>query len=628
MPQIDVRPFKPESNVDIINAIRKNASPDYQRRVPEASKGALQDNLLHLTEFRPRWNEFVDNLINRIGLVIAKNNTWSNPYSKFKRGMMQMGDTIEEINVGLIKARVYNSDRLNLERDIFGQYPPDVQSSFHKITRQEYYAVTVNEPMLKRAFITEGDLGNFITSVMQAPTTSDQWDEFLQMCSLFRQYHDAGGFFKVHVDDLDDNTITEDERTTRAKDFLRLVRGFAGTLSFLSTHYNAAGMPVAVRPDELELFITPEALAAIDVDALAGAFNIEKAQMPGKINVIPAEQFNIPGAQAILTTPEFFVVADTLLDTTNQWNPVGLTNNYFFHHHEIISASRFVPALLFTTEAGDVITIPETPVVEMGTLTVTNEEGTTVTNVLRGSLYQLIGEAVTDPAGGDNDNVRLELVGNDSTHSYITSAGVIHVAPDEDSGTLTVNAYAIDSEPPQITGTVTVNVVGTKTTLWPNPHVDVDTDDDNIFEATPAELTMDAATGHVDIPTVDNIEYKETITGVTFTDVGDLVGITAHGLPAGAKVSFAGITTTTGIVNGTDYFVINPTANNFQVATTLGGAALPLTTNGTATSATAHLVDGTTVTVPAASTRVFSAVAINAHELTPGATASWSFTRP
>jgi hypothetical protein len=67
---------------------------------------------------------------------------------------------------------------------------------------------------------------------------------------------------------------------------------------------------------------------------------------------------------------------------------------------------------------------------------------------------------------------------------------------------------------------------------------------------------------------------------VTFTDTGDLVTLTNHGLKSGKQITFKSITTTTGITKDTIYYVINPTATTFQVAATLGGAAIALTTNG------------------------------------------------
>lgn len=70
---------------------------------------------------------------------------------------------------------------------------------------------------------------------------------------------------------------------------------------------------------------------------------------------------------------------------------------------------------------------------------------------------------------------------------------------------------------------------------------------------------------------------------VTFTDSGDTVNRTAHGYQNGQPVVFDTIVTTTGISVDTTYYVVNRAANTFQVASTLGGTALTLTTDGSGT---------------------------------------------
>ena len=70
---------------------------------------------------------------------------------------------------------------------------------------------------------------------------------------------------------------------------------------------------------------------------------------------------------------------------------------------------------------------------------------------------------------------------------------------------------------------------------------------------------------------------------VTFTDTGDTVDRTAHGYTNGMPISFNTVVTTTGIVAYQRYYVINATADTFQLSATQGGSALALTTNGTGT---------------------------------------------
>jgi hypothetical protein len=70
---------------------------------------------------------------------------------------------------------------------------------------------------------------------------------------------------------------------------------------------------------------------------------------------------------------------------------------------------------------------------------------------------------------------------------------------------------------------------------------------------------------------------------VTFQDTGDTVTLVAHGLENDDEVSFAAITSTTGLALNTIYYIVNKTTDTFQVASTIGGSPLPLTTDGSGT---------------------------------------------
>ena len=66
----------------------------------------------------------------------------------------------------------------------------------------------------------------------------------------------------------------------------------------------------------------------------------------------------------------------------------------------------------------------------------------------------------------------------------------------------------------------------------------------------------------------------------TFTDSGDTVNRTSHGLLNGQIVAFSSITSTTGISTYKSYYVVGRTANTFQLSDTPGGSAKALTTDG------------------------------------------------
>ena len=466
MPTMPVKQFRPDtSNVQILNAIRKNASNLYQSRIPAATKGNLSQTQKRIMDFAPARNEFMDSLVNQIGLILIRSRSWTNKLKEFKRGMLEYGDTIEEIQVGLAQAHTYDSDREYLEKTLFGQHRLNSQSSFHKVNRQNFYAVSVNRAMLQRAFTSDTGLIQLINEIIEAPTTSDELDEFLAMSRMFRLYHDNDGFFNVNVPDVSAVTSTE----SQAKALLRAIRSYSETLTFISEHYNAAGMPVFAPKNDLVIFLTPEVKAAIDVNALAAAFNVGYAEAESRMVTIPAEQFDIPGTQAILTTSAFFVVADTLFETRTVENAVGLHDNYFLHHHQIISVSRFAPAVRFSTDPTTAITAPADAVTGLTDISVVDRNGSAVDSVERGMLYQVLVSTETEAELSNLDAVELSLQGATSDWSRITNTGTFMLGADEPAASVTITAVASDDS--TVTAELSVAASGDVLNLWPNPSV-------------------------------------------------------------------------------------------------------------------------------------------------------------
>lgn len=468
-----IRSLKPTPNHVLLNLIRTKSSDDYQRRIPAATKSNLSHMMEHLSDplNRPLWNEFVSALLNRVGLVIGQSKMWSNPMAEFKIGMLPFGSTIEEYQVGLIKAQSYDGEREHLEKDIFGRHEIDVQSSFHTLNRQDVYPITINQQQLKQAFLEPNGLSRFVDDLMTAPATSDQWDEFLLMCNLFPEYEKNGGFFRIQVPDVADSNSTEAD----AKKALRTMRSIAQTMKFPSELYNAAGMPTWANPDELVVFTSPEFAAAIDVEALAAAFNIDYAAAAGRIITIPKERLGVGDAQAIITTKNFFMVADTHFEITSAFNPRDLHTNYFLHHWQIISASRFVPAIMLTTGPGTDVSRLETPVTSVANIVVTDRYGATVTTVKRGELYNVQSKAITAPADGVNDAVQYSVSNPTSSRTRVTNEGVLEVGPDEAVTSLTITARAVWTDPDDLrqagpTKTLTLTVTGDQMKYWPVPE--------------------------------------------------------------------------------------------------------------------------------------------------------------
>ena len=464
----DILDLRDLSNAGLLDGIREDASFDYQSRIPAATQAGVAEVANKLTQYRPAWNEFLNGFINRIGAVYARSQMWTNPLSVYKKGLMTYGDTVEEYMADMLEAHAYDPDRDYGEKVLFGQERPNVEVNYHRVNRQNFYKFTVNEKMLRRAFLNDGGLSELISQIMEAPLKSDQYDEFLIMTKLFSENEANGGFFKVQVPDFTGlSTTSEDARSA-----LKTVRSLAYRLPILSRKYNAAGLPVSAKPEDMVLIGTPDFLASIDVDGLAPIFHMDKAQiMAERVVGIPEEYLGIDGAQGILTTKDFFMVFDTLIENRSQPNPAGLYENYFLHHHGIYSLSRFVPAILLTSDSGTIEVRKAFAVSSVAVPVVSDRDGASVTTVQRGDIYSLSAAVTTNPVGEDVA-VAYSVTGNNSTHTYVTQQGVLYVDKGETSASIVVTVHTVSTDPGNArldakTNSVTLTVAGDIVSEWP-----------------------------------------------------------------------------------------------------------------------------------------------------------------
>lgn len=128
---------------------------------------------------------------------------------------------------------------------------------------------------------------------------------------------------------------------------------------------------------------------------------------------------------------------------------------------------------------------------------------------------------------------------------------------------------------------------------------------------TKTSITTTARSVTIPMTNTTGIEVGMQVTGgasplttaaaVTFTDTGDIVTLSNHGLSANDEVSFVTITGTTGIVIFTIYYVIYVSSSTFQLAAIPSGTALPLTTNGSGTlwhrTEVASIIANTSITM-------------------------------
>lgn len=409
--------FNLKNSYDIINAIRNEASPQFQQYVPLANADNVVEVGAGIQLSQTIQNEFITSLVDRIGLVVIRSVSLKNPLSKFKKGMMPLGRTIEEIFIDITEEKMYDPE--DAEQTVFKREIPNVKTLFHERNRQGLYKQTIQEDSLRTAFISWGNFDSFVSGVINAIYNSAEVDEYKYMKLLIDNYYQQGHFTIVPVDKPDTETAS--------RELIKKMRSTARkmTLPFGSRDYNALAVHTRSDMNNLHLIIDADLEAQTDVDVLAKAFNMDKTTFLGNVTVI--DGFASAGLEAVLIDKDFYMVYDQMHKMRTIYNPQGLYWQYNYHIWQVLSISRFANAVAFVS--GDVPPVTQVIV------------DPTIASIKQGRTHQF--KAYVRSNDDEEHTVNWSVAGAGGNakkpQTTISSDGLLTIAGDEE-GELIVKA--------------------------------------------------------------------------------------------------------------------------------------------------------------------------------------------
>lgn len=423
------------NGMQLLNVIRRDASQAYKDRVPKATQDNIAEIGNPILNYEAIRNEFLDALVNRIGMVIITSRSYNNPLKRFKKGMMSLGETVEEIFVNIIKAEPYylvDDQGKTAAQDELERRLPNVLAAFHKRNRQDKYPVTIQNDDLRTAFLSYQGVEDLVSKIIEAVYTSDEYDEFLLMKNVFFEAGMRGALRPVTVPGLDSDV--------NAKKTMTLFRQTALDLTFMRSDSNFMGVTTHTPLDEQVIFILSSVAATVDVEVLASAFNMDKTNFIGRrVIVDDFGGLEKEGVIAIAADEDWFMVFDNYLTMTSDYVASRLYYNYFLHHWETLSYSPFKNVVAFTTEVPTVTSVTITP----STASVTKAAGGTV---------QLT--ATVTGTGLISNNVVWTIT--EDANASVNSSGLVTIKPGITVDSLTVTATSKLDNTKSDTATITL----------------------------------------------------------------------------------------------------------------------------------------------------------------------------
>ena len=354
------------SSVDILNAIRNNATQNYREYIPKATADAdsIRQIGAIIMDYPALQNEFLSALVNRIARVLITSKMYDNPWSFFKKGLLEYGESVEEIFVNI--AKPFQFDPAVAENNVFKREIPDVRAAFHIMNYQKYYKATISNDQLRQAFLSWQGISDLIAKIVDAMYTGANYDEFQTMKYMLARHILDGHMYPVEIPAVE---------TANMKSIVSAIKGISNKYTFLSTDYNLAGVATFTNKSEQYMLINSNFDATMDVEVLASAFNMDKAEFSGRRVLVDSfgsldtarlgelfagdstyeeisedELKALDLIPAILVDRDWFMIFDNFYNFTEQYNGEGLYWNYWYHVWKTFSVSPFANNALFIPE--------------------------------------------------------------------------------------------------------------------------------------------------------------------------------------------------------------------------------------------------------------------------------------
>ena len=359
----------------ILNGIRNSIGGEFRDATPLVT--SQSDRVaygMYVTGAGHLQNQFMNTLLNKIARSICLIRSYKNHLAKFKRGVLEDGDVIENIWTDLCECEGYTQVPES-PGDLYAVNNPDARVSYHPVNQQIVYRRTRNEATLRMAITN--DLYGFIAKIVEQFMSSIELDEEIMTIYTFdRAILENWDNITVNVP-----AITSDNSTK----LIEIMKQTSLDLEWMNPDHTPAGVPAHSSIENQYFFLTNRISAIVDTNALAMAYNLEYRQFLGqrepiksfllddfqqaRLDHIMAETVangNVPSytpftseeraklarIAAATVDKDFLFIFDRLFKMGSVYDDLHMNNNIFAHVWKTYSYNPFAQIVVYVEPAG------------------------------------------------------------------------------------------------------------------------------------------------------------------------------------------------------------------------------------------------------------------------------------
>ena len=300
-------------------------------------------------------NDFIG-LLKKVVYTAVYTKTFNNPLASLEGERMPLGQFIEDVYINPAKARGFD---VNDFAGLLQKYEAQVATQYLTVNSDLQYCVTITREKIRNAFTSWDNLEGLISAMVNSLVSGAQVTRYNQAKGLALAAFNANAV-KYEV-------ITNPTNEATAKALIRKMRADYNKMQIPSTAYNAwadvkgqgaFALKTWSNPEDIVVLISADVEALVDVEVLAAAFNMSKADFLGRVIVVDDfSQFADDGTQAVdgsmikamICDKAWFKIKTQDFAMDEFYNANNRTWQYYLNDVRMVNYSLFANAKIYTT---------------------------------------------------------------------------------------------------------------------------------------------------------------------------------------------------------------------------------------------------------------------------------------
>ena len=300
-------------------------------------------------------NDFIG-LLKKVVYTAVYSKTFNSPLASLEGERIPLGQFIEDVYINPAKARGFD---VNDFAGLLQKYEAEVATQYLSVNSDLQYCVTITREKVRNAFTSWDQLESLISGMVNSLYNGAYITRYNQTKGLPLAAF-KGGAIKYEV-------ITNPTNETTAKNLVRKMRADYSKMQIPSTAYNAwadvkgqgaFALKTWSDPQDIVVMISADVEALVDVEVLAAAFNMSKADFLGRVIVVDDfSQYNDDGTvavdgsmiKAVVCDRSWFKIKTQDFAMDEFYNANNRTWQYYLNDVRMVNYSLFANAKVYTT---------------------------------------------------------------------------------------------------------------------------------------------------------------------------------------------------------------------------------------------------------------------------------------